>query len=118
MLVSPLSCLPFPELNLRSQLIRSQIHPNLGVAEIDGEEIVLADIPGLKWRSYRCWIRNSLFRTHRKMPRTSSRTDATEPDPWQNYKTVRSELEQYGAGLESKIEIIALNKCDALTHDP
>jgi GTP-binding protein len=32
-----------------------------------------------------------------------------------NYKTVRAELKAYGGGLSRKPEIIALNKCDALT---
>jgi len=33
------------------------------------------------------------------------------------YRTIRGELEAYGAGLAEKAEIVALNKCDALTDD-
>jgi len=91
------------------------IHPNLGVAEIDGEEIVLADIPGLISGAHTGAGLGIRFLGHIERCHVLLHViDATEPDPWQNYKTVRSELEQYGAGLESKIEIIALNKCDAL----
>ena len=38
--------------------------------------------------------------------------DANEPDPVESYEIVRDELDAYGAGLESKDEIIALNKSD------
>ena len=31
--------------------------------------------------------------------------------------TVRNELAAYGAGLDEKLEIVALNKCDALAPD-
>ncbi|HEY1415498.1 MAG TPA: GTPase ObgE, partial [Caulobacteraceae bacterium] len=40
--------------------------------------------------------------------------DATEPDPAAAWRTIRGELSAYGAGLESKAEIVALNKVDAL----
>src|SRR5207253_730492 len=33
------------------------------------------------------------------------------------YKTVRAELEAYGAGLADKPEIVALNKADAMTPE-
>jgi GTPase len=40
--------------------------------------------------------------------------DATDPKALKNYETIRQELGLYGAGLEDKPELIALNKCDAL----
>ena len=33
------------------------------------------------------------------------------------YRTVRREIECYGAGLGAKTEIVCLNKCDALTPE-
>ena len=79
------------------------IHPNLGVAEIDGEEIVLADIPGLTSGAHTGAGLGIRFLGHIERCHVLLHViDATEPDPWQNYKTVRSELEQYGAGLPIK----------------
>ena len=43
--------------------------------------------------------------------------DATEEKPAASYRTVRHELEAYGGGLADKIEIVALNKIDALPPD-
>ena len=42
--------------------------------------------------------------------------DSTDNDPAANYRTVRRELEAYGGGLSGKTEIVALNKCDALSN--
>ena len=40
--------------------------------------------------------------------------DGTSEHAGQAYKTVRGELEAYGAGLSEKLEIVALTKIDAL----
>jgi len=40
--------------------------------------------------------------------------DATEPDVVANWRIIRGELEAYGNGLEHKVEIIGLNKTDAV----
>ena len=40
--------------------------------------------------------------------------DATEEDPAAAWRTVRAELAGYGAGLEAKPEVLALNKVDAV----
>jgi GTP-binding protein len=40
--------------------------------------------------------------------------DATQESPTAAYRTVRRELEAYGADLADKPEIVALNKTDAL----
>ncbi len=41
--------------------------------------------------------------------------DGTGADVGEAYATVRAEVAAYGAGLAEKPEIIALNKCDALS---
>ena len=41
--------------------------------------------------------------------------DGTQADPAAAWKTVRGELEEYGADLTDKPEILALNKTDAMT---
>ena len=43
--------------------------------------------------------------------------DGTEDDVKKSYLTIRHELEEYGDILSSKIEIVVLNKIDALTPD-
>ena len=43
--------------------------------------------------------------------------DATSEHAGKAYKTVRGELEAYGGQLAEKIEIVALNKIDAVAPD-
>ncbi|HIF10597.1 MAG TPA: hypothetical protein EYQ81_12710 [Sneathiellales bacterium] len=43
--------------------------------------------------------------------------DGTSDDVAANYRTVRQELEEYGHGIGSKPEIVALNKSDAMSSD-
>jgi GTP-binding protein len=43
--------------------------------------------------------------------------DGTQDDVAGAWRTVRQELEAYGAGLEDKPEILALNKIDSLDAD-
>ena len=43
--------------------------------------------------------------------------DGTDEAIAESYKTVREELIQYGAGLEEKISIPVLTKCDAIAAD-
>ncbi len=43
--------------------------------------------------------------------------DGTEEDIAGTYRTVRTELAEYGAGLAEKPEIAVLSKCDALTAE-
>ena len=75
--------------------------PGLGVVYIDNEEFVLADIPG---HVERCGVILHLV-------------DGTADDVAANWRTVRAEMEAYGNGLEDKVEIVGLNKIDALTKD-
>ena len=43
--------------------------------------------------------------------------DGTEEHAGESYKTVRHELDAYGHGISDKVEIVALNKADALTPE-
>lgn len=91
------------------------LHPNLGVAQIDGDEYVIADIPGLIEGAHEGHGLGDRFLGH--VERTAvllHLVDGTEDDPAQAYRIVRSELEAYGGGLADKREIIVLNKIDAL----
>lgn len=91
------------------------LHPNLGVVKIGDYDFVLADIPGLIEGAHQGKGLGDRFLGH--VERTSvilHLIDCTHDDIVEAYKTIRTELREYGAGLEDKEEIIALNKTDAL----
>lgn len=91
------------------------LHPNLGVVRAGTDSFVLADIPGLIEGAHEGVGLGIRFLGHIERCRVLLHLiDAVEDDPAAAYLTVRRELEEYGAGLEGKPEIVALNKCDAL----
>jgi GTP-binding protein len=76
---------------------------------------VLADVPGLIEGAHAGSGLGTRFLGH--VERCSvllHLVDATAEDVAAAYRTVRTELKAYGAGLERKKEIVALSKCDAL----
>lgn len=91
------------------------LHPNLGVVGLDDEEFVLADIPGLIEGAHEGAGLGTRFLGHIERCRVLLHlVDVTQEDPLTAYRTVREELEAYGAELSDKPEVLALNKCDAL----
>src|SRR3954453_19900037 len=94
------------------------LHPQLGVAAIDGREFVLADIPGLIEGAHLGAGLGDRFLGHVERCRVLLHlVDGTADDAGKAYMTVRAELEAYGHGLPDKAEIVALNKSDALTPE-
>jgi len=96
------------------------LSPNLGVVKLggkrDGTSFVLADIPGLIEGAHDGYGLGDRFLGHVERCRVLLHLiDGTDEDVVTNYKTIRAELKAYGGGLSRKAEIIALNKCDALT---
>ena len=94
------------------------IYPNLGVAWVDGREIVLADIPGLIEGAHDGIGLGDRFLKH--VERCSAflhLIDATADDVVSSYRTIRKELELYKADLLKKPEVVALNKCDSLLQE-
>jgi GTP-binding protein len=92
--------------------------PGLGVVSLDGRSFVLADIPGLIEGAHEGQGLGDRFLGHIERCRILIHlVDGTQEDVGEAYRVIRSELEAYGAGLEEKPEIVALNKCDALTPD-
>ncbi len=92
------------------------LYPNLGVATIDSSIFVLADIPGLIEGAGEGRGLGDRFLGH--VERTSvllHLLDGTEEEVVKNYQIVREELEKYNLEISEKIEIVALNKCDALS---
>jgi GTP-binding protein len=94
------------------------LHPNLGVAQLDDEEFVLADIPGLIEGAHEGAGLGDRFLGHvERCGVLLHLVDATEEDVVGSYRIVREELAQYGGGLADKGEVVALNKVDALTPE-
>lgn len=94
------------------------LHPHLGVAWVDGKELVLADIPGLIAGAHEGVGLGDRFLKH--VERCSvflHILDATSEDLAQDYLTIRKELELYNPQLAEKSEVVALNKCDSLSQD-
>ena len=94
------------------------LHPNLGVATIDGNEFVIADIPGLIEGAHEGIGIGDRFLGH--VERTNvllHLVSAQNEDVALAYKTVRTEIEAYGNDLADKTEIVALSQVDILQED-
>ena len=96
------------------------LHPGLGVVEIDGSELVFADIPGLiEGASDGAGLGHRFLGHVERCSVLIHLVDGTGEDDViaASYHTVRQELEAYSEELASKPEIVVLNKIDALTDD-
>jgi GTP-binding protein len=94
------------------------LHPGLGVAAVDGRELVLADVPGLIEGAHEGAGLGDRFLGHIERCRVLLHlVEGTSDDAGRAYETVRRELEAYGHGLAEKPEIVALSKVDALDED-
>ena len=92
-------------------------HPNLGQVHIDADRsFVMADIPGLIEGAHAGAGLGHEFLRH--IERTGILVHMVEPepsdgtDPAENYRTIRSELEQYGTELAHRQEIVVVTKAD------
>tara|TARA_R110002020_G_C16188763_1_gene765377 strand:+ start:125 stop:1192 length:1068 start_codon:yes stop_codon:yes gene_type:complete len=91
------------------------LHPNLGVATIDGREFVLADIPGLIEGAHEGVGIGDRFLGHVERTRVLLHlVSGVEEHVGKAYTTVKHELEAYGGGLIDKPEIVALSQIDVL----
>jgi GTP-binding protein len=89
--------------------------PQLGVVSHRGGEFVIADIPGLiEGAAEGAGIGDRFLGHIERCKVLLHLVDATGEDPVGAWRTVRRELEAYGAGLTDKVEVIGLNKIDAL----
>jgi GTP-binding protein len=94
------------------------LHPNLGVVRVGERDFVLADIPGLIEGAHEGHGIGDRFLGHiERCAVLIHLVDGTEEDVAGAYKTIRSELELYDAGLTEKPEIVVLNKVDALSPE-
>jgi GTP-binding protein len=94
------------------------LHPQLGVVYAEGQEFVLADIPGLIEGAHEGHGLGDRFLGHiERCGVLLHLIDGTQEDVVDAYRTVRRELDEYGGGLAEKPEIVGLNKCDALDSE-
>ncbi len=93
--------------------------PNLGVVpHPSGDGVVFADIPGLIEGAHAGTGLGHEFLRHIERTHVLIHLiDATAPDPTQNYQVIQQELEAYGHGLEKRLQIVALNKTDAIAPE-
>ena len=92
--------------------------PNLGVADVDDQTILIADIPGLIEGASEGKGLGDAFLRH--VERTSvilHLIDVLTDDVADAYKKIRRELENYSATLAAKPEIVALTKTDAVDDE-
>ena len=94
------------------------LHPKLGVVRHKGVDFVLADIPGLIEGAAEGAGIGDRFLGHVERTRVLLHlVDANNEDVAEAYRTVRDELDAYGAGLDDKPEVIALNKADTIDDE-
>ncbi|MGH6970564.1 MAG: GTPase ObgE, partial [Caulobacteraceae bacterium] len=93
--------------------------PNLGVVDLSASErFVLADIPGVIEGAAEGAGLGVRFLGHlERCAALIHLVDATQEDVAEAWRTVRGELEAYGAGLAEKPELLALSKIDSLTGE-
>ncbi|HLO19497.1 MAG TPA: GTPase ObgE [Sphingomicrobium sp.] len=91
------------------------LRPQLGVVRHKGREFVLADIPGLIEGAAEGAGVGDRFLGHIERTRLLLHlVDGSAEDPLDAWQVVRDELEEYGAGLADKSEVIGLTKADLL----
>lgn len=91
------------------------LHPNLGIARIDDDEMLIADIPGLIEGAHEGIGLGDRFLRHvERCAVLLHLVDGTEEDVAGRYKAIRKELKLYSKTLAAKHEIVVLNKVDAL----
>lgn len=94
------------------------LHPNLGVVEVDGQEFVLADIPGLIAGASEGAGLGDRFLGHiERCAVLLHLVDGTSVQVGRDYRIICDELEAYGEGLADKPRLVVLNKVDALSAE-
>ena len=93
------------------------ITPNLGVATIDGKDLLIADIPGLiEGASEGKGLGHAFLRHVDRTAILLHLIDAYSDDAGKAYETIRHELEKY-SDLKDRPEIVALTKTEGLDSE-
>ena len=94
------------------------LRPQLGVVRHKGREFVLADIPGLIAGAAEGAGIGDRFLGHIERCRVLIHLiDIQGTDPAEAMQVIEDELEAYGAGLDEKPRLIALNKVDLVDRE-
>lgn len=93
------------------------ITPNLGVATIDGQDLLISDIPGLiEGASEGKGLGHDFLRHVDRTAVLLHLIDIYNNDASEAYATIRHELEKY-SDLKNRPEVVALTKCEGLDKD-
>lgn len=94
------------------------LKPHLGVVDVDGEAILLADIPGLiAGASEGKGLGDEFLRHVSRCSVLLHLIDSSSNDIAADYKTIRGELEAYSPEMAKKPEIVLITKIENLTDD-
>ncbi len=91
--------------------------PQLGVATVDGYDLLIADIPGLiEGASEGKGLGHDFLRHVDRTAVLLHLVDIYNNDAGEAYKTIRGELEKY-SDLRDRPEIVALTKCEGVDEE-
>lgn len=92
--------------------------PHLGVADIDNDSLLVADIPGLiEGASEGKGLGDDFLRHVERTGVLLHLIDVYSDDIAMSYQTIRNELASYGDKLSAKAEVVALTKCEGLDEE-
>lgn len=92
--------------------------PHLGVIDVNGESMLIADIPGLiEGASEGKGLGDDFLRHVARCSVLLHLIDGSQDDVADAYQTIRGELAAYGKGLAEKSEVVALTKVELLDDD-
>jgi GTP-binding protein len=96
------------------------LEPVLGTVDApDGRQLVVADVPGLIEGASEGVGLGHDFLAHLERARLLVHViDAAASDPGEQFQTIDRELSEYGAGLETRPQVVVLNKLDLLPEPP
>lgn len=94
------------------------LSPNLGVADIDGKSLLIADIPGLiEGASEGKGLGDAFLRHIERTAVILHLIDSYTSDPAVAYTTIRHELERYSKTVAALPEVVALTKIEGLDEE-
>ncbi len=94
------------------------LSPNLGVVDIDGSSLLMADIPGIiEGASEGKGLGDDFLRHIERTAVLIHLIDAYQDSVTEAYQVIQNELKSYQVDLSKKPQIVALNKVDGLDQD-
>jgi len=95
------------------------LQPVLGTVDSDERQLVVADVPGLIEGASEGVGLGHEFLAHLERARLLVHViDAAAGDPAEAFAAINHELEEYGAGLAERPQVVVLNKIDLLPEPP